>query len=666
MTRRNLYLSNTPLHEALDTYLARLRTCVHPRTETIRVEDSLGRVCASAVYARISSPSYNAAAMDGIAVRAARTANASEVNPLRLHAGTDFRVIDTGDALFPPFDAVIMAEDAIEAEDGVVEIIAAAAPWQHIRPVGEDFAQAEMILPGFHLIRAQDIGLLLSGGVTTVEVTAQPTIAIIPTGSELIEPDSQLAGSPSADSQLAANRPPDSPPKSPEAGTIIDSNSRMIAALVTKSGGLPHRLGIVSDNYEALKDCIAHAAATHDLVLINAGSSAGTEDLTAPILRELGEVIIHGVAIKPGKPVILALIGSTPVIGLPGYPLAAFFDFNIFVQPTLELFTGIPCEAPAQEAPAQITATLAKRLISSLKFREYVQVNVGLVDDRLICAPLSRGAGVLSSLVRADGYVVIDQESEGAEAGTHIEVNLYHSLRAITHKVLAVGSHDLALDVIADLMPRLFWHMHLSSTHVGSLAGLNALKRGEAHIAPCHLLDERSGSYNIPALRELFGTEPMALIKGMQRIQGFIVPPGNPLGIKGIADLPGKHYINRQRGAGTRVLFDYRLAQAGLTPKDISGYEREATTHLAVATAVASGSADAGLGVLSAARALGLDFIEVGGEEYDFAIPQRFLDLEHIQAFIATLRSDELHRRLEELGGYGLERCGEVILCKPT
>ena len=635
MPRRNLYLKNTPLKEALDTYINRVQEFVSSRNETVRTEDSLGRVTASPIFARISSPSYNAAAMDGIAVEAARTVGASEIDELRLFVDKDYQVIDTGDPINPPYDAVIMAEDVIEVSEGVVEIIAAAAPWSNIRPIGEDFAQAEMILPSYHIIRPVDIGLLLSGGITSLEVTAQPTVAVIPTGTELVEPD--------ADTN--------------EAGVIIDSNSRMISALVEESGGITDRLSIIADNYETLKSTIEKAVATHDIVLINAGSSAGTEDYTAPILRELGEVIIHGVAVKPGKPVILALVGDKPVIGLPGYPLATFFNFNTFARPIMELFTGIP-----RANRAKIRATLAKRLVTSLKFREYVQVNIGLVGEKLIAAPLSRGAGVISSLVRADGYLIIDQELEGLEAGTSVEVNLYRDLYEITHTVLAIGSHDLALDIIADLMPHLHQHTHLSSTHVGSLAGLNALKRGEAHIAPCHLLNEETGIYNIPTIQELFEDQPMALIKGLQRIQGFIVPPGNPKQIAGIDNLVEVSYINRQRGAGTRVLLDYKLKEAGIDPASIKGYEREATTHMAVASAVAAGSADVGLGVRSAASALGLDFVELGCEEYDFAIPQAFLELEHIQAFIDVLKSPELRTRLEALGGYGFERVGEVVL----
>ncbi len=644
MPQRKLYLQNTPLHEAFDIYLNRCRALVKPRTQTVATENALGRVTMAPVFAHVSSPAYDAAAMDGIAVVAAQTVGASETTPLRLSCGRDFIAIDTGDPLPLSYDAVIMAEDAVEIEEGcIVEILAAATPWQHVRPIGEDFAQGEMILPSSHIIRPVDIGLLLSGGIFELAVSSRPSVAIIPTGTELIDPDTVSA---EETSELLSHP-----------GTIIDSNSRMLAALVSQEGGCPFREDIASDDYESLKATIKRAAAVHDLVLINAGSSAGREDYTAPILDELGEVVVHGVAVKPGKPVILAIVDNTPVIGLPGYPLATFFNFNTFAAPVVALSTGVP-----RKSRPKVMARLSKRVVSNLKYREYVQVNVGIVDGCVIAAPLSRGAGIISSLARADGYFIIDQQLEGREAHEEVEVFLYHDMLDITNTVMAIGSHDLALDIIADLMPYKHPTMHLRSTHVGSLAGLNALAHGEAHIAPTHLLDEETGIYNVRAVQCVFGTETCALIKGLERVQGIMVAPGNPLGIERVSDLTGVEYINRQSGAGTRVLFDYLLKETGVEPAQIKGYEREGATHMAVASAIAAGSAEAGMGVYSAAKTLGLDFIVVGNEEYDFAIPRRFLELPPVQAFIDVLASSDFHARLDELGGYGYSRAGEVVL----
>ena len=307
-----------------------------------------------------------------------------------------------------------------------------------------------------------------------------------------------------------------------------------------------------------------------------------------------------------------------------------------------------------------MTASISKRLVSSLKHKEYVRVKVGKVGDKMVAAPLARGAGAAMSLVRADGFCVIEQSSEGVEAGQPVEVELYRSRAEVENTVVIIGSHDLILDVAADIMPNQYRGMFVSSTHVGSMGGLMALKRREAHLAPIHLLDEATGEYNSSYVKKLFGTEKMALIKGVGRTQGILVKKGNPLNIKGIQDLTGCRYVNRQRGAGTRVLFDYELKKSGISPEEITGYEREAATHMAVAAAVSDDGADAGMGILSAAKAMNLDFIPVGTEEYDFAIPQEYLELPHIKAFIEILQSREFCGRLEELGGYSYERIGEI------
>lgn len=632
MKKRNLYLNNTPVNEALATYIKALQGVLDMTYEEIPVENSLGRNIKEAVFAKCSSPLFNAAAMDGIAVIAEHTKGATERTPLILKKSRDFLVVDTGDPIQFPYDAVIMAEDLIEVEDDNVQIMEAATPWQHVRPIGEDIVTGEMLLPSMHKIRPIDIGVMFSGGITKIKVVKQPRIAIFPTGSEIIEPT-----------------------KTPELGDIIESNSRMFEAMVTSYGGIAHRYPPIEDNYDKIKGAIENALNDHDMILVNAGSSAGTEDYTVHILRELGEVLVHGVAIKPGKPVILAIVKGKPVIGLPGYPVSAYIDFENFVKPVMGLYTG----ETINESNV-VEAVLSKRMISSLKHKEYVRVKVGQVGEKLVASPLARGAGAAMSLVRADGFCVIEQNCEGLEAGDTVKVELYRDLHEIKHTLVAIGSHDMILDLIGDLMSLNYKGFHLSSTHVGSMGGLMALKREETHIAPTHLLEETEGVYNIPYLKRIF-QEPMALIKGVKRIQGLLVKKGNPLNLKDIQDVRKCRYVNRQRGSGTRVLFDYKLKQAGMEAAEILGYDREAATHMAVAALVASDSADAGMGILAAARAMDLDFVELGQEEYDFAIPVKYLKLPEVGAFIRVLQSHELHIRLEELGGYQYEEAGQVV-----
>ena len=352
---------------------------------------------------------------------------------------------------------------------------------------------------------------------------------------------------------------------------------------------------------------------------------------------------------------ILAFVNNKPVIGLPGYPVSAYIGFENFVSPVLSYMGG-----RVEKKNKKVEAVISRRLVSSLKHKEYVRVKVGCVDDKIVAAPLARGAGAAMSLVRADGFCVIPQNSEGCEAGEKLEVELYRDLEEIKNTAVVIGSHDLILDVMADMMPNHFPGMYLSSTHVGSMGGLIALKRGEAHIAPIHMLNEETGIYNVSYIEKMF-REPVALIKGVGRVQGIMVKKGNPLNIRSIEDLKKVRFVNRQRGAGTRMLLDFCLKKKGICPEEIRGYDREAATHMAVAALVAGESADAGLGIRSAALAMKLDFIEVGQEEYDFAVPEKYLELPYIQAFIQILKSEEFHQKLQELGGYTWERAGEIV-----
>lgn len=665
------------MEEAIEKYQKAMEGLLQPRYEQIPVTESLGRITREAVYARYSSPLFNASAMDGIAVIASHTEGATETMPKVLIEGEDFVVVDTGDPVRAPYDAVIMAEDVVELEaqdakagqpgsgqpeagPARVSITAAAHPWQHIRPVGEDIVAGEMILPGHHRIRAIDIGVILSAGITQIEVVKRPRAAVFPTGDEIVEAEDLLNDAEPAAELIGQ-------------GAIIESNSRMFENMVTEAGGIGCRFPALKDDYDTIRDAVARAVKDHDLVIINAGSSAGRDDYTVHVLRELGTVHVHGVAIKPGKPVILAEVEGKPVIGLPGYPVSAYIGFDTFVRPILEQLSGAD-----GEIKRSVTATITRRLVSSLKHREYVRVKVGEVGGRLVAAPLARGAGAAMSLVRADGFCVIPLRSEGVEAGEEVRVDLYRSADEVRNTAVAIGSHDLILDVIADRMPQEFPNHFLSSTHVGSMGGLMALKRGECHIAPTHLLDEATGEYNVAILRKLFGCDTgMTLVKGVGRTQGIMVKKGNPCGIRGIEDLAAPagtvepdgttgaagpvRFINRQRGAGTRVLFDYLLKKEGIEPEQITGYDREATTHMAVAAAVASDSCDAGMGILSAARAMDLDFIPVADEEYDFAISQESLSLPHVQAFLSVLTSEAFRNRVEKLGGYTFSRTGEQI-----
>lgn len=623
---RNTYIDNTDVAAAKALYFEQLK--IHPEQEEIPLAAALGRVTAEAVFARVSSPNYNAAAMDGIAVRAADTTEATEIRPVNLKLGRDFIYVNTGNQIQDPYDAVIMIEDVIHKAEDEIEILQSAYPWQHIRQIGEDIVATEMILPSRHTIRPMDLGALVAGGIENIQVYKKPQVGILPTGTEIVEKIEDVAD-----------------------GKIIDSNSWVFAGLIEEYGGQAKKYRPHKDDFDLLKEAILKAVDENDMVLINAGSSAGTTDYTVNLIKELGQVLIHGVAMKPGKPTILGMIQGKPVIGIPGYPVSAYLVFEEFVKPLMQKFLG-----QEEKEAMLVQARLSRRLVSSLKHKEMVRVNLGYVDGQLIATPLAGGAGTSMSLVKADGIAILAKNIEGVEAGDLVDVKLMKAEAEVLDKLVSIGSHDLVMDLLADQMP-------LSSSHVGSLGGIMALMRRECHLVPTHLLDTESGVYNVSYVQKYFPQEKMLLIKGIQRKQGFMVARGNPQGIENFSDLTkeGIVYANRQRGAGTRILLDYHLALDQIDSQQIVGYPRELTTHMAVATAVKTGSATTGLGIYSAALAMGLDFVEVTNEDYDFLIRESLAEDPRIQEFIRILKSKDFQEKVTALGGYGFERTGEII-----
>ena len=623
--QRNIYISNTPVQEAIEVYKNALQRTAS--IEIVSVQEALFRITSEAVFAEMSSPHYHGAAMDGIAITASDTYGASEKTPKSLQEGVDFEYVNTGNPLPIHRDAVIMIEDVIEEESGKICILAPAYPWQHIRSVGEDFVQGEMLLPSHQVIRPIDLGALLQGGVEKIKVYSRPRIGILPTGVEIVQDLREVTY-----------------------GKIMDSNSKVFEGLVIEAGGIPTVYPPAIDERKALKQAIIKGIEENDLLIINAGSSAGSKDFTVEIIRELGTVVVHGVALKPGKPTILGIIKGKGVIGIPGYPVSSYFSFETFARPILEWYTGKKTKSTNMEA------ILSQRVVSSVKHEELVRVTLGEVNKRMIATPLQRGAGATMSLVRADGILRIPRMTEGIEGGQKVQISLMKPLEDIRKRLVLIGSHDLILDLLADTMP-------LTSGHVGSLGGIMAMKRGECHLSPIHLLDEDTGEYNISYIKKYFSQGNMAMIKGVKRLQGLMVQKGNPKNIQGFRDLIREDvsYVNRQRGAGTRQLLEYELKKQQLDTAKIKGYSREMTTHMTVAVTICSKAADTGLGIFSAAQAMDLDFIPVGYEEYDFLVPFAYLEDRRIQTFIDLLQSQRFKDKLTAIGGYELYCPGEVL-----
>ena len=637
---RRYYLSDIPLDDALSKFFAALERAggLTPMpSETIPIDRARGRVTAAPVWARVSSPHYDSAAMDGIAVRAADTVGATETSPLRLAVGEQAVWVDTGDPMPPDFDAVIMVEVVEEVDAATLEIRAPVAPYQHVRPLGEDIVATELVLPENHLLRPVDLGACAAAGLDALAVRRRPRVVVIPTGSELVPVGSAL-----------------------KPGDIVEFNSLVLAGMIEEWGGDPTRLTSVPDDYDMLKSVIRQAAADYDVVVVNAGSSAGSEDYTAQLVEELGELLVHGVAVRPGHPVALGIVGAdnTPLLGIPGYPVSAALTCELFVKPLIERRLGMP-----SSVRPMVNAAITRKTLSPMGEDEFVRVRLGRVGDRLVATPIQRGAGVIMSLVRADGIVKIPRFSEGIDAGTQARVELLRPPEAIEGVAVAIGSHDLTLDLLASHLHRLRPELSLSSSNVGSLGGLLALARGEAHMAGCHLLDEHSGEYNIAYIRRYLKGHRIVVVNLVHRIQGLILPKGNPRGIASLEDLARDDvmFINRQRGSGTRMLLDYKLRELGIAPDQVNGYERDEYTHLAVAAAVAGGRADVGLGILSAANAMGLDFAPLLSERYDLVIPAEHYESDVMQPVLEIIRGDEFRRAVDALGGYDTSAMGEVV-----
>ena len=647
MARATPFVHDVPAAEAFAAWVEACRDAGCPeRLAVARVplDDAVGRVTAEPVWAARSSPPFDAAAMDGIAVSAADTVGAGETSPVRL--GRDrYEVVDTGDPMPPDRDAVVMREQVHwlgaggEDDPADVELRAAAAPYQHVRSIGEDVSAAELLLPAGHRLRPVDVAAAGAAGMTELTVRRAPIVAVIPTGDE-IRP-------------IGADLKP---------GELPDTNSLMLAAQATEAGSEVVRHEVVPDDPPRIVEAVLEAAAEADLVIVIAGSSAGRDDHTADVVAEAGTLAVHGVAVRPGHPVVLGVVAAAqrtiPILGAPGYPVSAALTFDIFAAPLLAMLEG----APPPDWP-RAHARLARKLASNMGSDDWIRVRLGRVGGRLVATPLPRGAGVLTSLVRADGLLVVPAPLEGHHAGEEVEVRLLRGVGEIERTIVATGSHDLVLDLAASALRSGDPGIALASSNVGSLAGLAALRDGLCHVAGSHLLDPDTGEYTLPWIERLMPDHDLAVVRLTHREQGLIVAPGNPLGLREIRDLtrPGLRYVNRQRGAGTRVLLDHLLKAEGIEPGQVGGYAREEHTHLAVAAAVAAGRADCGLGVLAAARAFGLGFVPVTKEPYDLVLERDSLNSELLTPLWELLASGAFRAEIDALGGYDTGETGRQI-----
>ncbi|MBU3951460.1 MAG: molybdopterin biosynthesis protein [Proteobacteria bacterium] len=639
-SKRNVYLDMKSIQEAKTCLFEHFNTYA-VASETIDVVTAKDRVLAKPPTAVISSPNFHAAAMDGIAVDAQITFGASQEAPKTLVPEKNAFWVNTGNPMPEGTNAVIMIEHLNILDQKRVEIEAPVFPWQHVRKMGEDIVATKLLFPRGHRVNSYTLGALLSGGIFRVSVYKQPRVMIIPTGSEL--------------KQWQDIRPDRMKP-----GDVVESNSIVLGGLCRDHGALFDIHPMLMDDLSSIKAAVTDATTSghYDMVCIIGGSSAGSKDFAKPVISSLGKVYVHGVTMMPGKPVLFGNVNQVPVFGIPGYPVAAIVAFEQFAGPLLQHMQHLP-----ENVPQTVLVTPARKIASKLGQEEFLRVKVGSVDGQLIASQLPRGSGSITTLTEADAVIRIPRHIEGISEKEQVPAHLLRPLSAIENTLVIIGSHDNTLDLLGDQIRQKNFDVGISSSHVGSMGGLMAIKKGGCHMAGAHLLDPLDGSYNISYVKKYLPDHRVRIVNLVMREQGLMVPRGNPNNIQSIGDLKSGNFvfINRQPGSGTRILFDYKLKQLGISPNDILGYETDEYTHMSVAVAVLSGRAHAGLGIKAASNALGLDFIPIITESYDLIIPERFFETQKVTVLLETIGTDDFKDRVMALGGYGVEKTGQIL-----
>ncbi len=630
---RKRYLDTLGKEEAL----MKVREVIRPleAEEKIGVPFCRGRITSRPARARLSNPPFTCAAMDGYAVAYENTLEADLTTPVTLFLGADAFAVNTGDPIPAAMNAVIMAED-VEERDQTIVIRKPAYLWQHVRLTGEDIIEGDILFPANYTLGILDVGLLLAGGLREVEVRKKPRLLITPTGHELVDIYEQ------PQEEVKGNR-------------LVDFNSYILTALGEEMGFEVTRTEIARDKAH-LRAILAKHIPTHDVLVINAGSSKGTEDVTEGIIREFGELIFHGVSLMPGKPTMFGLIEGKPVFGIPGYPVSAVISFKTFLQAAYERLCS------THKAEVMVRCVTPFKIPSSIGVEEVLRVMLMARSGRYYAYPLPRGAAVFSSLSKADGLISVPEHIEGYEEGAELSAILLRPENELQGRLNIVGSHDLSLDVLRGMIKTRYPAMDLISAHVGSLSGILAMQKGIVDLATTHILDEQELVYNIPAAKKYLEGRKFLLVHVAKRIQGLLMARGNPKAIMGIGDLTRKdvRFVNRQMGSGTRILLDMMLKERGIDRHSIQGYEREESTHAATAILVKEGIADTGLAIYPVSRIFSLDFMPLMEEEYDVLVTKEFTEDRRFDLLMELLTSAEFASRLDELGGYNTKESGKI------
>jgi putative molybdopterin biosynthesis protein len=611
--------------------------------ERVPLADALGRVLAADIAAPVDAPPFDRSNVDGFAVRSADTVGASDANPRRLTlngevlaCGTAPKLtvapgtataIATGGVIPRGADAVAMIEWTDLAETGkgpAIDLRKALIAGQFVSFAGSDIARGETLLRRGAQIGSREIGMLAACGIAQVDVMRKPKVAVLSTGDELTSPGKQLA--PAA---------------------VYDSNGAIVAASVTEAGGIAVQMGAFPDDETALKKALKQAIAECDLVVLSGGTSKGAGDLCHRIVSELGTVLVHGVALKPGKPLCLAIVGEKPVVVLPGFPTSAIFTFHAFVAPLIRAWAGLP-----KESVEAVDAKIPVRVPSELGRKEFMLVSLIEGSDGAVALPGTKGSGAVTSFSQADGFIEVDTLAAAVEAGSEQRVILIGK-GARAPDLTITGSHDLALDILISAVAEKGFTAR--SIAVGSQGGANAAARGECDIAPVHLVDTSEGptkgKYNVHLMKP-----GLALIPGWKRMQGIIFRKGDARfegrtaaeAVRAASDDVSSVMVNRNAGSGTRILVDKLIAETGVARP--SGYANQPKSHNAVAAAVVQGRADWGVAIEPAANLYGLGFLPLAPEQYDFLIVESRRDRPAVQAFLKALQNQDVKARIRAIG----------------
>lgn len=627
-------LTHCSLTEALATLLASANEL--RRATKFPMENSVGHILATDVFSKKNVPHYTASAVDGYAIISDRTRGATSATPISLI--TDFEWINTGGCVPDWANAIIMVED-VSLSDGVLIVRKTVIQGENVRAVGEDIAAGSLLAYAGDSISPALLSLFLCSGIYEVNVYSKPRIVFIPTGNEIIDKATWEGATP------------------PPSGLVVDSNSILIENTLNQWGYDVDIHPIVRDDPNLLKEVINKVTERYDIVLIGAGSSKGDRDHTEHVLDEMGDLLFHWVLSKPGRPAMAAKMRKGLLLCLPGFSISTAVILWSLVYPLLSFVTGKDVGSIEDMLPKAIGAhqTLFAKLLlphsSPQGVQEWLRVQVAQIGESVYGWPLPSGASNISSLANADGIALLPASLLECDKGTSIVIWVTKKIE-LSKRILFQGSDDPAIHLLVAILRRQGQDMVIRS--VGSMGGLAALHRHEAHLAGSHLLDSETGCYNTSYINLFRGEELWQRNHLFDREQGLLLKRGNPKGIKSIEDIVEKEavFVNRQPGAGTRVLFDFLLKRQSIEASLIKGYERQCVTHLEVANRVAMGLADVALGVKSAADALGLDFLPITKETYELIFPKESLSLEPMRVLLESINDVSWKKKVEQMGGY--------------